>query len=47
METSEYHLTDGITVYDTRWMTPDEAVDANRRAKEATDGNLYWVRSRR
>jgi hypothetical protein len=38
-----YYLTDGLAVAETRLMTEDEAVDANRRCDEITDGTWYWA----
>lgn len=40
--TTRYELTDGTEVLDVRNMTEDQFIEANQRAKENTDGNLYW-----
>lgn len=37
-----YKLTDGEETFDTRYMTAAEFREAQRVAKESTDGNLHW-----
>jgi len=39
----EFELTDGSEVFARLEMTIEEAEQANAVAREATDGNLYWV----
>jgi len=41
-----YVLTDGSIIYDSSLMAADEAVEANRLADVATDGNIWWARER-
>lgn len=37
-----YLLSDATDVFEARMMTADEAVNAQKKADEATDGNLTW-----
>ena len=42
MEKHIYFLSDGSEVADARAMTLDEALAAQQKADEATDGNWIW-----
>lgn len=38
----EYNLTDGVDVYATRLLSEPELAELNRKAKEASDGEVWW-----
>lgn len=42
-----YDLTDGYDIIETRNMNEQELYDAQAQAEKATDGNWYWVPSKK
>lgn len=38
-----YICTDGADIADTRMMSVEDAIEENRKSREATDGTWYWA----